>query len=149
MSEVLWRGRCRSRWALPIAIAAAVGAVLMVVLGVAPLALIFVALALAMLPFIGITVTVEPQGLRVRYLGGVKQLIPLERIESVDATNIVPARWGGWGYRGSLRVLKVAAVVLRKGDGLVLNLRGGKRFAVTVDHAVDGANALDSLLQTR
>jgi hypothetical protein len=43
----------------------------------------------------------------------------------------------------------VAAVVLRKGDGLVLNLRGGKRFAVTVDDAVDGANALDSLLQTR
>jgi hypothetical protein len=149
MSDVLWEGHCRSRWAIPVILGSAVGAALMVALHLAPLALIFVVLAVVMIPFIGITVTVEPAGVRVRYVGGIKQLVELDLIESVDAQNIVPMRWGGWGYRGSMRVFRVAAVILRKGDGLVLHLRGGRRFAVTVDDAVHGATALDNLLSAR
>ena len=41
--------------------------------------------------------------------------------------------WGGWGYRGSLALVKKAAIVLRAGPGLRLDLLNGRTFVVTID----------------
>jgi hypothetical protein len=69
--------------------------------------------------------------------------MPLERIERAEATEIDPLRWGGWGYRwaGPGR----SAVVVRRGPGLVLDLRGGARFAITVDEPAPAAGLLNDL----
>jgi hypothetical protein len=58
-----------------------------------------------------------------------------------------PVQWGGWGYRGSVRVFKKAAVVLRKGPGLRLRLRNGAQFAVTVPGAEPAAALLNGWAQ--
>ena len=44
--------------------------------------------------------------------------------------------WGGWGYRW-IPWAKASAAVIRRGPGIALVLRDGRRFAVTVDDAVD------------
>ena len=79
-----------------------------------------------------IRVTADRRGLRlVAGLAGVTvKRIPLDEIVTAEAAEINPAEWGGWGYR----VLPGrSALVLRGGRGLVLHLRDGRRFAVTMD----------------
>ena len=77
-----------------------------------------------------VRVTASERGLRIAFgpFGFPSKHMPLERIERAEATEIEPLRWGGWGYRwaGPGRT----AVVVRRGPGLVLDLRGGGRFAV-------------------
>lgn len=55
--------------------------------------------------------------------------------EIIAATpiDVRPVQWGGWGYRGSLRLTKQAAVVLRSGPGLHLALTRDRTFVVTLD----------------
>lgn len=69
--------------------------------------------------------------------------IPVERVASAVADRIEPANWGGWGYR---LVPDGSAVVIRAGDGIVVTLDSGRRFAVTVDDAVNGAGLLNGLV---
>lgn len=73
---------------------------------------------------------------------------PMAEIESAAAIDLEPHRWGGWGYRGSLRYLRRAAWVVRRGPALELSLTGGRRFAVTVDDPT-GAAALINALRAR
>ena len=75
--------------------------------------------------------------------------IPLDDIDAVTSMHVNPWRWGGWGYRGSLRVLRRAAWVVRAGPGLRLDLRDGRRFVVTVDDAPTAAAALGRRLTPR
>jgi hypothetical protein len=87
---------------------------------------------------------VGPGGLTV-LLGGflpVKR-IPVERIANAVADHIEPAKWGGWGYR---LVPDGSAVVIREGDGIIVTLNTGRRFAVTVEDAVTGAGLLNGLV---
>jgi hypothetical protein len=72
--------------------------------------------------------------------------IALEDIDQVTALDVRPLRWGGWGYRGSLRLFRRAAWIVRAGPGLRLDLRDGRRFVVTVDEALAGAAALGARL---
>jgi hypothetical protein len=92
-----------------------------------------------------VRVTASERGLRIAFgpLGVPSKHMPLERIERAEATEIEPLRWGGWGYRwaGPGR----SAVVVRRGPGLVLDLRGGGRFAVTVDEPAPAAGLLNDL----
>jgi hypothetical protein len=74
--------------------------------------------------------------------------IPLERMVAVEAIDVEPTAWGGWGYRGSLRLFGRAAWVLRRGEGIRVDLEDGKTFAVTVDHADEGAAVLNRWLAT-
>ena len=61
---------------------------------------------------------------------------------TATAEPIHPAAWGGWGYH----VLPGrSALVLRAGPGLVLTLRDGRRFAVTVDDPQTPAAPLTAL----
>ena len=82
-----------------------------------------------------IRVTADQTGLAVRYgfFGWPRRSIPIRRIAEARAVDIRPTEWGGWGYRGSLAIMRRAAVVLRAGPGIRLDLRDGKVFAVTID----------------
>lgn len=94
-----------------------------------------------------VRVTASERGLRVAFgpFGFPTKSVPLERIERVEAIQIEPLRWGGWGYRRA--GLRRSAAVVRRGPGLVLDLRGGARFAVTVDEPAPAAGLLNDLLR--
>lgn len=91
-----------------------------------------------------IRVRVDDAGMTV-LLGGLVRVrrVPLDRIGRASAEHVDPSRWGGWGYR---LVPDGSAVVIRAGAGIVLDLRNGRRFAVTVDDAEDGAGLVNALL---
>ena len=82
-------------------------------------------------------------GLEVAYgFGLIHQRFRAADIESARAVNLSFMEMGGWGYRGSLRLLKYAALATRRGDALELRLRGGRRFVVTVDEPQRFVDAL-------
>jgi hypothetical protein len=70
----------------------------------------------------GLTVATWIMGISVK-------TIPLNEVESVQTTRIEPLEWGGWGYR--IRP-GTSAIILRTGQGLVVNLTNGKQFALTL-----------------
>ncbi len=96
--------------------------------------------------FATILVRVDASGLEVRY--GVfprpRTHVATSRIARASRITVRPREWGGWGYRGSLRVLRRAAVVLRSGPGIQLELRDGTVFAVTIDEPDDGVALLNA-----
>ena len=134
--EVLWAGTCRSRFAVPTT-AAIVGTGGALAAAVNPVLGGYVAVAgLAVLPLVSVTVEVTADVLRCRFAGpgGWPTVsIPVAEIERAEAIDVQPLRYGGWGYRGSLRLFRRAAVNLRSGPGLRLALTGGRVFVVTVD----------------
>lgn len=82
-------------------------------------------------------------GLHVRYgfLPWPTTYIAIDRIAKASVLQVRPMDWGGWGYRGSLKLMDQAAVVHRAGPGLRLDLVDGKVFVITVDDP-DGAAAV-------
>jgi hypothetical protein len=93
-----------------------------------------------------ITVRADDRGLGIAYgpLGWPRQRIALDRIEQATPIDVRPSQWGGWGYRGSLRFFRQAAVVLKAGPGIRLDLKGGKVFVVTTPDAETAAALLNS-----
>jgi Protein of unknown function (DUF1648) len=93
-----------------------------------------------------IRVRVDAAGLRVFYGFGslISTHIDTRKIVQAEAIYVKPRAWGGWGYRGSLRLFKRAAVVLRGGPGIRLQLSGGAQFAVTIDHPEDAVALLNA-----
>ena len=90
---------------------------------------------IAVITFSRIRVTADQSGLTVRYgfLGWPRTSVPLRRIATARAIDVHPTEWGGWGYRGNLTLMNRAAVVLRAGPGIRLDLLDGKVFVVTID----------------
>lgn len=74
--------------------------------------------------------------------GFVRQVFGPQRIVSATKHDVSFTQSGGWGYRGSLRILRRASLVTRRGDALQLDLVGGRRFIVTVDDPASFAAAL-------
>ena len=72
----------------------------------------------------------------------VRQVFAADQIVSANARTLSAMQMGGWGYRGSLKILHRAAVVTRRGDALELQLTGERRFVVTVDEPAAFAAAL-------
>lgn len=108
-------------------------------------------LGLAGLFFTSIRVTVDRNGVRIAY--GIfrwpVQRVKLAEIQRATALQVEPMAWGGWGYRGSLRMARRAAVVLRRGEGMRLELSGDRVLAITIDHATEGAGVLNDLVADR
>jgi len=97
---------------------------------------ILVAAGLPVLAFVEVHVQVTDEALRVLYAGRLRRpvtTVPLADVETAEVVAVRPMRHGGWGYRGSLRVFRRAAVILRKGPGVRVGLRRGRVFLVTVD----------------
>lgn len=144
-----WVGVVSSRWALPMATACVGAGALDLVLttSFAGIALLIISAAIA--TFTSVRVSVGAPGVHVSYgrLGWPSTRIAIRDIRRASAIDVRPSAWGGWGYRGSLRMTGKAAVVLRAGEGLRLDLEGNRVFVVTVDEAELAAGVLNDELR--
>lgn len=143
-----WRGTTRSPWAIPFA-ALSLGLVVVFAFVRPWLAVSGAVLAVVMSFFVSVRVTVGAHGLRARsgLVPWPSIHLPLDRITAADEIDVRPRSWGGWGYRGSVRVLRRAAWLLRAGPGIKLTLTDGRVFVVTVDKADEGVAVLQRLLR--
>ncbi|QDQ15387.1 hypothetical protein [Streptomyces spectabilis] len=88
------------------------------------------------LAFVHVAVKVDKECLEVRcgHIGVPRRRIPLSHVVGADfAPAVTPRHWGGWGYRW--RPEQGTAVIVRRGEGVVLQLGDGHKFTVTVDNA--------------
>jgi hypothetical protein len=110
---------------------------------------VLVSAALTLELFSRIRVTVNGRFLTIHYghLGWLRQRIAVNRIVSATSAELLPMAHGGWGYRGSLALFRRAAVVVRRGAALQLELVENRRFSVTVDDAMTAAKLLRGLVQ--
>ncbi|MEI7032294.1 hypothetical protein [Streptomyces pratensis] len=86
--------------------------------------------------FVHVAVRVDGDSLEVRcgHAGLPRRRILLRHVTGADfVPRINPRQWGGWGYRW--RPEQGTAVVVRKGEGMILRLGDGRTFTVTVDDA--------------
>jgi hypothetical protein len=74
--------------------------------------------------------------------GLIRQVFGPDRLVSAQARNYSILQMGGWGYRGSLKLIRRAALVTRRGDALDVQLKGKRRFIVTVENPDDFVRAL-------
>jgi hypothetical protein len=72
--------------------------------------------------------------------------IPLENIEMVEANELRPSEWGGWGYRV---MPGRSALILRRGPGLIVTTTNQKQFALTLDNPAVPAALLATLRDKR
>lgn len=88
------------------------------------------------LAFVHVEVRVDREAVEVRcgHMGLPRRKIPLDQVVGADFDpKVTPHQWGGWGCRW--RPEMGTAVVVRRGEALVITLRDGKTFTVTVDDA--------------
>lgn len=149
--SVVWHGRATNRvqWLLALVGVACVAlgielavnsawtsgvtALVMAVVGCIAAGLLVVFGTLA---FVHVDLKLDRDCLEVRcgHIGLPRRRIPLEHIAGADlAPHVTPRHWGGWGYRW--RPEKGTAVVVRRGEGVVLRLWDGHTFTITVDNA--------------
>lgn len=140
-----WDGEAKGPTLLATGAIQALAGVLALVFSLRILGVVLILSSLLVLTFAHDRVRIDGRYLHVRgWLPLPSVRLPLEQVESVDVIDLEPMRWGGWGYRGSLRAFGKAAWVVRSGPGLVLHLTRGRTFAVTVDQADDAADVIRS-----
>lgn len=89
-------------------------------------------------------VTVSERGVSARLgLPWPRRRIALDAIADARAIEVEPLQWGGWGWR--MRP-GATALVVRRGEGVLLELHDGRRFVVTVDDAATAAGLVCDLL---
>jgi hypothetical protein len=93
-----------------------------------------------------VRVVETPRGRTLEVLYGpggfVRQTFGPDELQEAYARDFSFAQMGGWGYRGSLRLVHQAALVTRRGAALEVILRGKRRFIVTVDEPASFVSAL-------
>lgn len=100
------------------------------------------------LAFVHVAVKVDKDYLEVRcgHMGLPRRRIPLSQVAGADfAPRVTPRHWGGWGYRW--RPEKGTAVVVRRGEGVVLRLWDGHTFTITVDDAESAVRVIRDRLR--
>ncbi|OLZ73364.1 hypothetical protein AV521_04545 [Streptomyces sp. IMTB 2501] len=101
------------------------------------------------LAFVHVDLKLDKESLEVRcgHMGLPRRRIPLSHVAGADFTALVtPRHWGGWGYRW--RPEKGTAVVVRRGEGIVLRLWDGHTFTITVDNAESAVRVIRDRLRT-
>ncbi|MGW0188353.1 hypothetical protein ACWDV7_21650 [Streptomyces sp. NPDC003362] len=99
------------------------------------------------LAFVHVALRVDAECLEIRcgHIGVPRRRIPLSQVAGADfAPLVTPRHWGGWGYRW--RPEKGTAVVVRRGEGLVLRLWDGHTFTITVDDAESAVRVIRNRL---
>lgn len=142
---VVWVGGASGRTPVAAALVLLVSAVLAVLF--APpeprtvLVVVLPIVALAVAAFGQVRVTVGPRGMTVAcgWLGWPRLRVPIEDVADVVVEEVAPMSYGGWGLR---QVPGATAVVVRRGEGLQIQRRGGRTFVVTVDDAARAAGVL-------
>ena len=124
--------------------------VLGAVIGVATRPVAAVGLVFAGVAFIlfeRLQVRIDERGLHAATGWGWPQgALPAAGHRAGSVLDVRPMQWGGWGYRGSVRLFHQAAWVLHRGPGIRLDLTESRVFVVTVDDAAAGVAALADLL---
>jgi hypothetical protein len=146
-ARAMWTGTARTIWAAPLAIIIfAIGLALQ--FRVPAIGLLQLAVGAVCLLFTSIRVTADRNGVRIAYgmIGWPVQRIALAEIQQASMLRVKPMEWGGWGYRGSLKLMRRAAIVLRAGQGIRLELAGQRTLAITVDDAEQGAGVINDLI---
>ncbi len=134
--QAVWSGTAHN---LALIAVAPLAAALAAVLGSTHVWLAGLLVAVVALVFSSVRVLVGPAGVRVR-IGPLRRTLAYDEIAEARADRIVPLAYGGWGWR---RRPGRSAVVVRAGDGLVLRLRSGGTFLVTVDGAWTAAGLVN------
>ncbi|KQX14734.1 hypothetical protein ASC82_05395 [Streptomyces sp. Root431] len=122
-----------------------IAALLMAVIGCVAAGLLVLFGTLA---FVHVAVKVDDRAMEVRcgHIGLPRRRIPLSHVVGADfAPSVTPRQWGGWGYRW--RPEKGTAVIVRRGEGLVLRLGDGRTFTVTVDDAESAVRVIRDRLR--
>jgi hypothetical protein len=99
------------------------------------------------LAFVHVVVKIDRYAVDVRcgHVGVPRRHIPLSHVVSADFTSrVTPRQWGGWGCRW--RPERGTAVVVRRGEGLVVTLGDGGMFTVTVDDAATAVRVIRARL---
>ncbi|MFI1016900.1 hypothetical protein [Streptomyces sp. NPDC020965] len=159
----VWTGRATNRlqWLLAIAGAACIGLGVTLAVhstwtsGFAPLLMSVVGCVAAgllvlygTLAFVHVAVTVDSDAVEVRcgHMGLPRRRIPLSHVVGAEfAPKVNPRHWGGWGYRW--RPEMGTAVVVRRGEGIIVTLGDGRTFTVTVDDAEAAVRAIRDRLR--
>ncbi|WP_112467538.1 hypothetical protein [Streptomyces triticisoli] len=100
------------------------------------------------LAFVHVALRVDKEALEVRcgHMGLPRRRIPLSHVAGAEfAPHVTPRHWGGWGYRW--RPEKGTAVVVRRGEGVVLRLWDGHTFTITVDDAESAVRVIRDRLR--
>lgn len=135
-SGVAWSRTLTMKWLWALAtVMAAVGLGVALAGGDGWIGLVLVLSAVPAVLLARIEVFADRRGLTVTYGPSAwpRTHIPIDRIATAEAIDLRPHEWGGWGYRGSVKVFRRAAVVLRGGPGLRIELEDGRQFAVSID----------------
>ncbi|MFJ7150275.1 hypothetical protein ACIQVT_19045 [Streptomyces sp. NPDC100445] len=101
------------------------------------------------LAFVHVDLRLDRECLEVRcgHIGLPRRRIPLSTVAGADfAALVTPRQWGGWGYRW--RPEMGTAVVVRRGEGIVLRLWDGHTFTITVDNAESAVRVIRDRLRT-
>ncbi len=135
--RLVWSSSLSSRWILLPAIGLLTfGPLVMLAPDTPPWLLVVIVIGgIALLSLASIRVRADSAGLHVKYgaLPWPTTNISIDRIDEASVIDVRPMDWGGWGYRGTLTLMKQAAIVLRAGPGIRLDLNDGRVFVVTVD----------------
>ncbi|MFE7778957.1 hypothetical protein ACFU5O_34800 [Streptomyces sp. NPDC057445] len=100
------------------------------------------------LAFVHVVVTVDRDAMEVRcgHIGVPRRRIPLAKVVDAEfAPEVTPRHWGGWGCRW--RPEKGTAVIVRRGEGVILTLVDGRNFTVTVDDAATAVQVIREQIQ--
>lgn len=109
-------------------------------------AFILLLTAVPLLLFSAMRVQADQHSLTVRsaLLGVRFAKVKTADLEQASVIDVEPMKWGGWGYRGSLKLAGTAAVVMRRGPGVHLKLTGDRVFVVTLDNPRAAAAVLNA-----
>ncbi|EPD63226.1 MULTISPECIES: hypothetical protein [Streptomyces] len=100
------------------------------------------------LAFVHVDLKLDRECVEVRcgHIGVPRRRIPLSHVAGAEfAEHVTPRQWGGWGYRW--RPEKGTAVVVRRGEGIVLRLWDGHTFTITVDNAESAVSVIRDRLR--
>lgn len=147
----MWVGHATGRVLAVTAVLTAVLGVILASIGSIVAGVVCVIAAGIVAAFSRVTVMVDRRGLTVLYsrFHWPRTVIALEDVVSVEEVSLSPATWGGWGYRGSRKLAGRAAVLIRGGPGLRVELADGSKLSVSVDDPAEGVDVLRQLAQDR
>ena len=133
-------------WALWLAIALLVIALVLAFVANWVIAVVVALSTLPVLLLVAFRVQVDQRGIVIRSaLFGIPFVtLPIDEIERAAILDVEPMKWGGWGYRGSLKLAGTAALVLRRGPGVHLTLDGDRVFVFTIDGNETAAGLLNA-----
>jgi hypothetical protein len=102
-------------------------------------------LILASLCFAPVLVRASPAGVEMCFgpWRWPRVRVEAEEIVGVKALHVSPSTQGGWGYRGSLKRMGRAALVIRGGEGLQIDLTEGRRLVL----ALPGISSLAEIVR--